>query len=460
MRAGASKLVRPASQLLTLLVVLTIAACGGSGGGEAPRSQVGIQTIGSAVSVGEVIPATERRVIPFEETRSYRASSAHASALVPCLFVEDLESVCKLSRLPYIGQQTSEVSIDDIMDRVMVSHDWMGARFEQMLYRMPADMLGLFQSVTMIVIGSEVRPSSFTPALGLLQLDPYYLWLSNAEKRTISTDDDPRTDFGSGLRFIGLSRTMIGGQPASYYWPLESDVERRHEHIEIDLARLLYHELAHANDFVPTQFLRYMPLNITPYDAVQDLEEYHVADLLVEDPALTTPDPFFDQLADVRFRNVEPTTEQASATASFVGARMQTAGKMGFYSYVSPQEDVATLFEAAMMKYHYDIDTHVAFANKPSNRDTAKCDDYKVAWGVRNRLAAPLVLPRAEFVVQKILQPSGNVVSFMSNYSEPVVPLRQGDGWCESGEISSAITRSLAYTHSGEFKWYLQPGYR
>jgi len=305
MKASLLKPAKPTSHLLTLLAALTLAACGGSGGGEAPRTQVGTQIGGSTISVGEVIPASERRVIPFEETRSYRSNSVHSADLVPCLFVENLESVCKLSRLPYIGQESSEVSIDDIMERVMVSHDWMGARFEQMLYRMPADILNLFQPVTMIVIGSEVRPSSFTPALGLLQLDPYYLWLSNTEKRTISSDDDPRSDFGAGLQFIGLSRTMIGGQRASYYWPLDNDLERRHENIEIDLARLLYHELAHANDFVPMQFLSNIPTSISPYEAVQNLEEYHVADLLIEDPSLTTPDPFFDELADVRFRNAE-----------------------------------------------------------------------------------------------------------------------------------------------------------
>ena len=95
--------------------------------------------------------------------------------MLDCMYVPDVESLCPFSTLPYIGQNNEFLSVDDVMQRVLVTHDWMGVRLEEMLYRMPPDLVQLFAPVTVIIIGSEVRPSSFTPALGLMQLDPYDL---------------------------------------------------------------------------------------------------------------------------------------------------------------------------------------------------------------------------------------------------------------------------------------------
>jgi len=424
------------------LMLTALAACGGGNSGGVQPTEVSEQASNTGVlSIGEVIPASEKRVIPIEEARPYRANSAqYRNVLLPCMLVETIDALCPLSTLPYIGQTTELVTVEDIMQRVVVTHDWMGVRFEEMLYRMPADLVQLFAPVTAIIIGSEVRPSSFTPALGLMRLDPETLWVNVDERQTISVDDDPRTDFGPDLQFIGLSRANLGDEYTSYYWPEGS--ERNRDLIEMPLARLLYHELAHANDYVQRDKIASLSGNLTAWDAINLLEGFRVSKLLPEDLSITTPDAFLNELAGVRFRNEEPSFAHSFISADSVGARMQGTGKMTFYSYSAPQEDVATLLEAAMMKFHYNVDTHVAFANKPADTENAECNDYIVAWGVRNRLASPLVTPRADFVVDKIMTESAAIDDFFSNHIGDAVPLRVGDGWCDSRYLNPSLILS------------------
>ena len=455
MQLAGKKLQPVCARLLLLLAVLSVSACGGgSAGGDI--SQVEQQNSGSANgSVGEAVPAKDMRVIATAEAKPYRPNAQYASVLLDCMYVPDVESLCPFSTLPYIGQTTDFVTVDDIMQRVVATHDWMAVRMEEMLYRMPADLVQLFAPVTVIIIGSEVRPSSFTPALGLMRLDPFDLWLNDDERQTISVADDPRTDFGSGLRFVGLSRVMLGDEYTSYFWP--EDTERDHDLIEMPLARLLYHELGHANDYVQRNNMASLANNLNPYLAIEQLSAFRVSALLPADLSLTSPDAFFDGLAGVRYRDENPTAAHSIAQADSVGARMDNGGKVKFYSYSSPQEDVATLLETAMMKFHYDVDTHVAFANKPADEENAGCNDYIVEWGVRNRLASPLVTPRANFVVDKIMDESTAIDDFFANHIGQSVPLRQGDGWCDS----RFATPSLSFgVRSKDSSWKVQPDFR
>ena len=381
------------------------------------------------VQVGEVIPADQQRIISTNEIRPYVQSGQYSSVLAQCALVS-FETPCTLGQLPYLGQQYSAPTVDNVMERVVVTHDWMGVRFEEMLRRLPADLLQLFKPVTMVVIGSEVRPSSFSPSRGRVRLDPRHLWLSVAEKRTIATNDDPRSAFGSALQFDWLSRFTVGEEYAWYYWSLTSDSERTAADIELSLASLLYHELAHANDYVqPTRFGE-LTAEMTPGNAADVLEDSRVSRLLYEQEALTAGQSFLYGLGGVFFFDDEATDYQSTLQADFVGAQMAAEGKVSFYSYATTREDVAEMFEAFMMKYHFDAEAHVGFANLPAVEDPS-CDDYVVAWGERNRLAADLVSPRGRFVVERIL-PSVDIDRFYASELGQVIPLREGEGWCSS----------------------------
>jgi len=420
-------------RLAALGCSVVLAACGGSGGGDGPAEGASE----SPEVFVQSIPDSQQRIIATDEARPFRSEGEYASVLKDCALAS-LENICTLGRLPYLGQTGQALTIEDVMQRVLVTHDWMGVRFEQMLRRMPTDIVGLFAPVTSIVIGSDVRPSSFSTNRGRIRLDPGYLWLSVPEKRTISTDDDYRAEFGADLRFRSLRRMAIGDRYAVPRSSIDDDNARGINDLDISLARLLYHELAHANDFVQADALRTLSLDITPQDAAEQLDDTAVWRKLYDQQQLTAQSTVLYPLARVRYRDVEPTDSQRAMDAEFVGGEMGNHGKASFYGYYTPAEDVATLFATAMINYHYDVDFHVGFANKPDMEGTIYCDDYKVAWGVRNRLASPLVAPRAKFVVDSMLPPSAARDQFFATGLGNAVPLRNGAGWCESVSSTQA----------------------
>ena len=106
------------------LMLTALAACGGGNSGGVQPTEVSEQASNTGVlSIGEVIPASEKRVIPIEEASPYRANSAqYKNVLLSCMLVETIDALCPLSTLPYIGQTTEFVTVEDIMQRVVVTH--------------------------------------------------------------------------------------------------------------------------------------------------------------------------------------------------------------------------------------------------------------------------------------------------------------------------------------------------
>ena len=54
---------------------------------------------------------------------------------------------CSLLTLPMIGMEFADPDVEDIMSRVLVSHDWMGERFRQVLQTMPREILLLTRAL-------------------------------------------------------------------------------------------------------------------------------------------------------------------------------------------------------------------------------------------------------------------------------------------------------------------------
>ncbi|MCY7316893.1 MAG: immunoglobulin domain-containing protein [Rubrivivax sp.] len=149
----------------------------------------------------------------------YRLMSPHATNLARCVFDPALffnngnTNLCTLGTLPLLAQQTAGAvpTVAQVMDRVLVSHDWMGARFEQFLLTQDAsgDFRRLLGSVTSIVIGAHVRPSFYWAATGAIYLDADNLWLSPAERDSVSEVPDYRAGFGGELDYTGLWRYVV-----------------------------------------------------------------------------------------------------------------------------------------------------------------------------------------------------------------------------------------------------------
>ena len=409
-------------QLLSIVVLLT--ACGGGGGG---TSNFG-DRLTTTVTDNTLTDGTLRPAV---------TDSPYKASIVNCINVVDNKPVtnCKLTTLPFLGQKTSAPTKADILAQTVVSHPWMATRFSQLLDQMPSDIFLLFRGVTGVFIGANIRPSHYRSATGAIYLDPADLWLNAAERATISKEEDYRAGFVNGLVFRSTWRYVQGNKYAYKYYDLNDTVSSRSiTDIVRPMARLLFHELAHANDFMPPAFVAQVNPQVTALDAIVDIQSSFISTSLKLQSPLNSQMQF--DLGRVMFHGVTATNDQKRLSAEQVGLDFSIDGASDSYNYSSQYEDVAMLFEEVMMKYHYNIDRELAFTDAPPATN-ATCANLVVRWGVRNRIGNPLVKSRAQLIVNKVLGVADASVYFAALPAPR--SMTNGIDWCKnlSGTFSN-----------------------
>lgn len=426
-------------KLLIISSLFLIVGCG-SGAGTNPASN---NQAGNGDSESTTTTATNPNggplAVEFDDLQPVLGTATYADALIGCaaLDIEEYREQysCSLSELPFIGQQHANPSIDDIMGRVVVSHDWMGERFRDALEVLPADVLLMFRAVTAIVIDADIRPAYYWGGTAAIYLDPFYLWTTNAEKQTINRQEDFRASFGDELNFIDTWRYTKDNDFAFPSWSLNNDVERNVDQMSMALLRLLYHELAHANDFMPPAELAGLSPSLSVLQALESVANNWVSNELYDDSPANSQ--LMVNLADARFRTGEPSETQKTFSAEFVGSEHANDVPNHFYGYSTRREDLAMMFEAVMMKRNFDIEMDIAYLDIPTQSDPS-CNDYKVGWGKRNLIGSALVKDRANFVAAKVL-PELDWNLFFQNIDSDKDMLA-GVGWCANLVLSAAPT--------------------
>ncbi len=424
-----------------LLIAILLTSCGGDGGSHHP------QTPG-----GEFTPPD------LSNTLAYSSSTPYEPFLRDCAIAESEAELCIMEALPLIGQATAAPTTQDIADRLVVSHPWMGDRFLEALELLPPDIKTLLKGVTAIVIDDDIRPAYYSSNTAAIYIDPAYLWLTLEEKGTISRVADFRSNYGQALQFLQAWRYVKNSDYAYYYYSLDGTETRQINDILYPLAALLYHELAHANDMVPPSRIASLDRSQTPREAVRTLDPYRISLQLEESAPLTSQ--VWKALARVLYFGEPVSAAQSNYTASFVGNDFHLDAANWPYAYATPREDVAILFEEAMMKYHFDIDRDIAFLPRPLANARA-CDDYIVKWGRRNRLGEPRVKARAAFVAAELL-PSSDLTTFFSNFPAPK-EMTVNLGWCSNLDLGAPTVQSLGLWRSSSAERIsrdiLPPGY-
>ena len=378
----------------------------------------------------------------------YRSDSPYASVLRECALIEDYNRACALDALPFITQAGADFTRDDILDRLLVTHTWMGDRFAALLNDAPELMIPLFGAVTSISIGSTIRPSNYWIGTGAIQLDPAGLWLSVLEKANVTIEEDYRSDFGADLQFWFFEAMRSGDATAVRYYSLTDRQERSYEDIKIPMYRLLYHELAHAVDYLPAESVATLDSSLKPIYALFANEAFFLS------PRLSNDWPLYSEalaeLGQVRYMGEAATDLLKSYTAGLVGAEMANDGAARFYSYSTEREDFATLFTQIMMKFSFGIDIYIAFVNKPVDENNFACTELLVEWGQKNRLADALLLPRARWVIEHVYGVSDTFESFFASDIGLATPMTNGASWCANrdgtlmaAESPTASSRTL-----------------
>ena len=368
-------------------------------------------------------------------TFPYDNTGPYAQDIVNCVYSNQLTSSCPLEKLPLIAHQSLTPTVEDIMSRVVVSHQWMGDRFRDFLLHNDNnnDFKNLLRATTAIVISYDVRPSFYWAATGAIYLDPKNFWLSPDERDTINESADYRASFGRELQFTMPWRYIKDNDYATDYPSETIRITRNESDGLYRLASLLYHELAHANDFFPKTEWFIHDQSSRVLDAALSTN--------FESDNLAIAYPLFGDeiyaLAQVSFSGETATSFQKSYLPSDIKDFFKIEVANDYYNYSSPREDYAMLFEELMMQTRYQVLRDTAVTNLPSGENTS-IRDYIVAWGQRGRIGETNIKDRVEFVTKRIL-PEFESAMIIANLPPPIAMI-EGDDWLDNLSISPTVT--------------------
>ena len=415
--------------------------------GEADTSdEISILVENSDIEVPESGPFRTR----IADVYPYRPDPLAGQTLVDCVYSNLAQyDVCTFDDTPLIAQITTSPTVDDIMKKVIVSHDWMGSQFEKFLtnYDEFDDFKNLLRAVTAIVISYDIRPSFYNPTTGAIYLDPDDLWETPAQRDTINSAPDYRSGFGSELQFEMPWRYVKDNDYAYFYYPSRYRITRTLEDSKYSFAALLYHELAHANDFFPsTRWLSYSPSK-TVYDAVNEvyqarqIESDFLQNSYPLDPQYLSGGNELTKLAQVRFRDPDSIQEyQKLFSMDDVANMFKTEGAPQFYSYSTTREDFAILFDGFMMYARYGVSRDVGVS------DQAYTD---FVWGQRDRKGEIWIKPRLAFVASSVLPEFSEASGIISELPLPSA-LDDNVSWRES--VSSIPETSRSHDHKRDHR--------
>jgi hypothetical protein len=339
----------------------------------------------------------------------YKPTSPFAADLVRCTFDAALQwtgagkNTCPLSMLPLLHQTTggAEPTVAQIMDRVLVSHDWMGAVFEQFIAGADkSDIRRLLNGVTAIVIGAQVRPSFYYGLTGAIYLDADNFWLTPEERDVINEAPDFRSDFDRDLAYSGVWRYTLANNNVFLPWPATSRLTRTLDYLLYEAGGLMYHELAHAGDFLPPATRSGLNSAATVWDNVAP--RFQASQLPSDELARSLPLQSAEMraLAQVKFQGMTATPTQRAYTPQQVADFSAPDRATDEYNYWTTREDIAMLFEEFMMFRNHGVRRDVAITDKIGPTTTG--NTLIVRWGQRGRVAEAAIRPRVKLAVASL----------------------------------------------------------
>lgn len=361
----------------------------------------------------------------------YLESGPQAALLARCIHNPALQSsganLCTLGELPLLGQVTPVPSVEQVMQRVLVSHDWQAEVFERFLREQDAsgDLRRMLAATTAVVIGGRIRPAFYWSATGAIYLDATFLWLTPEQRDTVSEAPDPRSDYGRDLQYSSPWRYVSGNAFATPARPVLARASRDLAEIRVELGRLLYHELTHAGDFFPPSSHASLPTNRRVYEAVP-----------AQTPSLSLQQqsPFFSQelvgLGRVLFFGEASTAAQRAYSPADVAQLFSLDRVNDDYSFSLPsgasvpREDAAMLVEEALVQLRYGALRDIGFTPLIPTGGTAA--DQTLVWGQRGRIGEPALRSRLQLVLSEVMP--WLPASELSRLAAPVM-LRPGLTW-------------------------------
>jgi len=374
----------------------------------------------------------------------YRAAGPFVSALVSCAYNAQLQytggggNLCPLSTLPFLHTTTfgNVPTVAQIMDRVLISHDWMGAAFEELLNanQNNTDLLRLFNGVTAVVIGTHVRPSFYYALTGAIYLDADNFWRTAEERDLIDESPDFRSAFDRDLQYSGLWRYAANNQSIFVPFPATSRISRDISYLLNESAWLMYHELGHAADFVPPGVRPALNpalsawANIAPRYSNRQLPSDQLATSF---PLTSTTMAALAQIKfitgpvnDTTLVNGIPYATLRQLSPIAVAGHFAPDLATDEYNYTTTREDAAIVLEEVLMARNHGWRRDFAITDKVGENATGST--VLVRWGQRGRVGSDSIKPRARFVVGQLAPWMGTAAV---DALPPPLQMRPGESW-------------------------------
>lgn len=394
---------------------------------------------------------------------AYKADGPYAGVLASCAYdvqqVRDgpAANLCPLSRLPFLAQDTGGAipTVEQVMSRVLVSHDWLGRNFEAFLrtHDTRGDFRRMMNSVTAVVLSTQIRPSFYWQATGAIYLDGDSFWMTPEERDTMNEAPDFRSDFGRALQYADLWRYARGNERLFAFYDERLRITRSLDQVRDESGWLLYHELGHALDFMPPAGYSRLRNGQSAWSNI--LQRYYAFGLtsdLVNDRYPLVSSQMLD-LADVNYRGLTPTAEQKGYTPDDVAGFFSADLATDPYSYSTPREDTAMTLEEFLMFTRLGIRRDLAFADPYGKEATSAT--IIVRWGQRGRIGEAKIKPRLTEIVQQ-LTPWVDTAE-LDRLPEPLA-MRPGQSWRDNLTLPSLarVARSADSPPTLQEMWQFQ----
>lgn len=364
---------------------------------------------------------------------AYQANGPYRNLLASCVYDPQIYdsgpryNLCPLQTLPFLAQETGRLvpSVDQVMRRVLVSHDWLGRNFEAFLrqHDTRGDFRQMLKSVTAIVLSTQVRPSFYYAGTGAIYLDANEFWLTPEERDTVNEAPDYRSDFGNELKYATLWRYVKDNKSIFANLSPRLRVTRTLDDVHNEAGWLLYHELSHALDFLPPSAYDSLQRNLGAWANIAP--RYSRGELTSDGVPGMFPLQSSEMLdlGRVQFHGARASAAQKAFTATQVAGFFSPDLATDDYSYSTPFEDIAMTLEEFLMQHRLGIRRDFAITDAV---DAAGASARIVHWGQRGRVGEPSIRPRTRAIVSA-LTPWVDIDE-IERLPEPLA-LRAGESW-------------------------------
>jgi hypothetical protein len=379
---------------------------------------------------------------------AYKPTSPYAAVLARCVYDAGLRyqgagaNLCPLSQLPFLAQQSGGAlpTVEQVMDRVVVSHDWAGRNFETFLREQDArgDFRRMLMSVTAVVIGTQVRPSFYYALTGAIYLDADNFWLTPEERDTINEAPDYRSNFGNALQYTTLWRYVRGSTSLFQFFDPRARITRATPVLLDEAGWLLYHELSHALDFTPPSAYASLVNSQSAWGNISPRYQARQLTSNVVGAAYPLTSSIMSGLGQVRFFGATATAAQVGYTPAQVAGFFSADLATDDYAYADAREDIAMTLEEFLMSHRLGIHRDFAVAPRPGPGATGST--IFVTWGQHGRIGEPALKPRLRAIVQQLV-PWVDVTE-VDRLPAPV-PMRAGASWTDNLLLNAALPSAL-----------------